>query len=479
MNIPLSGKQPTFRRQNSGTNSIRVLVLLILVVLSFFVLRGLETKQIVSPLAATPYPTRVASSFSLEGETRFIAGDLNGAIKAYQEATRLDPTNAQLYSELARIQTYSSALMTTDDERRARLQEALASINAAAKLAPEDSTVAAIRAFVLDWNANPSIAGEKAGATLTSAEQEAVRALQLDNQNTLALAYYSEILIDQQKIGQANQYIKQAIQSDPSLMDVHRINAVVQETLGNYGEAIREYQEAAKVTPNLTFLYLAIGINYRQLKQYDRALEYFDKAARINEQIQVKDPLPYLAIGKTYTQMGEFFVAANNVRKALRFNPYSADVYGQLGVVYFKSRNYEGAIESLACAVEGCDAATTCSVRRCDDTVDTAIVIDGLPLSQNTVVYYYTYASALAGMARPYNDYCTRAGKVLGQIRAEFSGDINVMSIVRANEDICASIGSSSKPMVSPTAGTPGVSVTRTPTALPTATPTPKPTVGY
>ena len=59
----------------------------------------------------------------------------------------------------------------------------------------------------------------------------------------------------------------------------------MQESLGNYSQAINEYKEAMHINPNLTFIYLRIGANYRKLQQYDAALEYFAKAAKINEQL--------------------------------------------------------------------------------------------------------------------------------------------------------------------------------------------------
>ncbi len=217
MEKDLTGKKPTFRSNGSGANTYRLLVLLILVLGSFFVLRALGNNQIRSPFDPTPVPTRTASSFVTEAEARFNAGDLNGAIAAYQQATQLEPQNVQLWSKMAQIQVYSSNLLTTDEERRTRLQEALSSINQAVKVAPDDSTAHAIRAFVLDWNSNSALAGDQSDALLSQAEQEAVQALQLDNQNTLALAYYAEILLDQQKWMQANQYIQQAIERDPFL----------------------------------------------------------------------------------------------------------------------------------------------------------------------------------------------------------------------------------------------------------------------
>jgi tetratricopeptide (TPR) repeat protein len=449
MNVNLTGKEHDFRQKKSRTNPYRTLVLLILVVISVFVLRAVETGAVKSPFEATPTATRISNSFALEGETHFIAGDLNKAIASYRSATILDPKNARLWADLARIQAYSSSLLTTDDERRVRLKEALESINKAVKIAPEDSTVHAIRVLVLDWNANTVLAGDQSQSLLTEAEQEAGRALQLDNQNTLALAYYAEVLVDQQKWVQAEEYINQAMQRDKSLMDVHRVMAYVQESLGNYNTAIEEYKAAAEITPNLTFLYLSIGYTYRVLalkaqdnKQlFETALEYFQKAVRINAQLQIKDPIPYLALGRTYMQMGEFFSAALNVRKALEFEPENPDVYGTLGLVFFRSRNYESAIPALNCAVYGCPPAESCDVRQCNSKTDPALEIKGLPLSPNTVVYYYTYVSVLAGMHRPGTDLCQQALKVMAEVRAGFSGDSDIMTIIKGSENLCASFG--------------------------------------
>lgn len=438
--IQLTGKQLSLRRERK-TTSLFLLSLILLTAASLFMLRAVTQGQIASPFKETPVPTRASSSFALEGETQFNAGNLPAAIEAYRKATQLDPSNALLWSELARIQSYSSATLATDAERRDRMADALASINTAVKLAPEDGSVHAFRAFVLDWSANPVLAGNQSQALLTEAEQEAVRGLQLDNQNPLGLAYYAEILVDQQKWVQAEQIITQAKERGSNLMDVHRVAAVVQESLANYAEAIRSYKRAAELAPNMTFLYISIGANYRQLRQYEVALEWFAKAATINKQLGISDPIPYLAIGKTYSQIGEFFAAARNVRTALDLTPRNPEVYGSLGVVYFKSRNYEGAIPALKCAVRGCDAQTSCEVRQCKDAQNPAIVITNVELNANTAVYYYTYGSVLAGMHRPYNNYCEEGVKVLREVRQAFSGDKDIIAIITPSEQICASFG--------------------------------------
>jgi tetratricopeptide (TPR) repeat protein len=221
-------------------------------------------------------------------------------------------------------------------------------------------------------------------------------------------------------------------------MDVRRINAYVLESLGDYNAAITEYQAAVAINPNLTFLYISIGRIYRHLELYDNALEYFDKAANINEQIGVKDPIPYLAISNTYVQQGQFLIASRNVLKALQINPNSPDTYAQLGLVYYKGRNYEGSIPAFECGILGCDSEKSCEVRNCDSTVDPAVTVQGMPLSDNTVVYYFTYGSVLAGLHKEGDDYCMRAMDILGQVKAGFSGDATIMGIVTAGEEICS-----------------------------------------
>jgi len=435
-----------------ATNPYRIFILLILIMGGIWLIRQVEQGNITRPFTPTPTPTRIAQSYALEGDAQFEAGKLDAAITAYQEATRVDPTNADIWSKLARIQTYSSSLLTTDDQQRDRLQEGLASIDKAVELAPDDSAVHAIRAFVLDWNANVILFGEDQAADyLLEAEQEAVRALQLDNQNTLALAFYAEILVDEQKWGQAEQYITQALEKDDSIMDIHRVYAYVLESLGQYNQAIQEYDKALAISPNLTFLHLRAGANYRRLafgsnndetrtQLYEKSLEYFAKAARINKQLGIEDPIPYLSIAKTYSQEGEYFIAARNVQKALEIDPSNPDIYGQLGIVYFKSRNYEGSIPAFKCAIRGCTETESCDGRGGCGPNDTPAEVAGLDLSGSTVVYYYTYGSVLAALSRPQENFCEEAMVIMAEVKAEYNGDRDIMGIVQAGEAICQSL---------------------------------------
>ena len=457
----LEGKEPLFRKNRHKPNIYHILILVVLIVFFATLLTGLVNGNVEPLFMPTPTPTRSTHSFVVEGQTHFAAGDLDSAIEALKKATALDPEDSEIFTELARIQTYSSNLLTTDAERQARLDEALENIDRAKELAPDSSEVLAVRAFVLDWRSNPLLVdAETSEDTLNEAEAEALMALQLDSTNALALAYYAEILVDQMNWDQAQQYIQQAVARDPDLMDVHRIQAYTYETLGEYNLAIQEYKKAIELMPNYTYLYIAVGRIYRFLQLYEQALENFAKAANLNAQLGIIDPIPYLAIANTYAQDGEFFAAALNVKQALDFDPSNPDVYGQLGVVYHKSRNYEGAIPAFECAIEGCDAEQSCEVRGCNPDVDPMVSVEGLPLSGSTVVTYFTYGSVLSGLHREGDDKCEKAMWVFEQLRSQYADEPTVMSIVRSGEEICLY---AEKPSV------------EEPTIEPLETPTPSP----
>lgn len=443
-----------------------------------WVIYGLKAGDIKTIGVPSPTPTRGASSYESEADAYFRAGKLAAAIAAYQRAIDVDPNDANAWAKLARIQTYASALTTTDEEKRTMLLAALESANRAKELAPDSSEVAAIRSFVLDWNANPVIFPDTASDSLLDAEREATRARQLDPQNVLAVVYNAEILIDQQKLAQAEQLIFQVLDRGDDQIDVHRIYALLLESQSAYNDAIKEYDKAILLMPNLTFLYLSAGANYRRLafgsllreqqnELYIKSLEYFDRAAKINAQLNVKDPIPYLSIAKTYSQMGEFFIAGRNVQKALDFRPFDADVYGQLGIVFFKSRNYEGSIFAFKCAVRGCTPPESCTGRYgrdCDaDFGEAGVEVKGLPLSDSTLVYYYTYGSVLAALSRPKSNHCPDAIKVFQELRTAYGTDATVMAIVADGENICRGIGQPTR--------TPMPEGTLAPTMTPTSVP--------
>ena len=154
--------------------------------------------------------------------------------------------------------------------------------------------------------------------------------------------------------------------------------------------------------------------------------------------------------------MGQFYFAGRNLQKALELDPSNPDTFGQLGIVFTRSRNFEGAIPALKCAIKGCTAQESCDARAVDNC--TGAEVKPLVLSQSSVVYYYSYVSNLAALSRPKFDQCPEARQVIAQIRAGgFDSDPIVSQILSENENICALVG---RGLTIPTSTTPPENLT-------------------
>jgi tetratricopeptide (TPR) repeat protein len=391
-----------------------------------------------SPFAPPPTPTRMAMSYAEEGKAFFDAGILDKAIAAYEKAVKVDPKNPELFTELARIRTYSSELMLSNEQKKLRLEEALNSVNAALEINPDFATGWAVKTLVLDWYANSEWMDEETrGKTLVEASQAASQALLLDPSSALALAFRAEVLVDQANWSAALDVGAQAAQLGPEIMDVHRAYAYVLESNGYYEHAVEEYLEAIRLNTNLPFLYIRLGANYRKLGETatdtatrDRmitlALEAFARAAELNP----KDPIPFLSMAQTYANQGDFFAAERNARKALSLDNTNPFLYGRLGVIYYMAKNYETAIKVLRCAVRGCLAA--------DNEAQSVDVVKTLSLTASSVDVYYVYGSVLSFYGNEGNN-CAEAAEIFAELRASPYHNETIESIIREGEVICAS----------------------------------------
>src|SRR3990172_10257903 len=146
-------RKTLFHDSGASSNPARLLLWAGLIMAGLYLMWGIDNGTVQPLFVPTPTPTRGAISYREEGAAFFEAGNLNSAIQAYQDALAVNPEDHVGWMELARIQTYSSALLT-QDRQRARLAEALASADQAVALAPGDNTPHSVRPLLLAFNPN-------------------------------------------------------------------------------------------------------------------------------------------------------------------------------------------------------------------------------------------------------------------------------------------------------------------------------------
>ncbi len=455
MDLKLQGKSPDFSNPDPKYNFYRVGLVVLLIIGAILIIRefGVDFSERILPLIyVTPTPTRSAASYLSEAQELFATGELENAIKTYETSLKMEPGNQQAWAELARLLTYSSIMVSTPEARLERLAEAREAIHTAESIASDDSTVQAIKALVHDWSAMATNDPDQRDEQLLLAEQIAHNALLLDTENPLALAFYAEVLVDQEKPDRAFDYSMRAIELRPDSLDTHRVHASVLENQGQYQAAIEEYEKAINLNPNLTFLLNRVGEIYQELGDYDRSLEYFGEAISTNTTNQVEDPRPYIGIAETYSQMKDYVSAAVNTEQALAIDPTNPQFYGQLGIFYTRARDYESALPVLSCPVKGCsvdDVNQLLAELFPGTVVEAEEPVDQISLTNVEAANYYVhYGSVLAALSAQGNDTCPQALAVLEQVRKTYPDEPGLMNIVEENEEICRLIAETPVPTI-------------------------------
>ncbi len=148
----------------------------------------------------------------------------------------------------------------------------------------------------------------------------------------------------------------------------------------NNEEAAREFEAAIEINPNIADLHLNLGVSYRALQQYAKAIDEFNRANALNP----GDPLANTYIARTYLTVGDFPKAIQYASAAIKINPKDPYMYGNLGTMYYRNRQYKESLKPFQLAVRG-------------GTTEEGVSVPGLPLDYGRVVeYYYFYGLAAA-----------------------------------------------------------------------------------
>ncbi|BAS68351.1 tetratricopeptide repeat protein [Bathymodiolus septemdierum thioautotrophic gill symbiont] len=106
--------------------------------------------------------------------------------------------------------------------------------------------------------------------------------------------------------------------------------------------------QIVKLDPNDAYAFNNRGIVYASLKQFDKAIEDYDKAIDLNP----KYAKAFYNRGNAYTHLKQFEKAIEDYDKAIDLNPKYANAFYNRGVAYRKMGDEEKAIESLKAAAD-------------------------------------------------------------------------------------------------------------------------------
>lgn len=177
----------------------------------------------------------------------------------------------------------------------------------------------------------------------------------------------------------AYELVNYALKLDPEMSDGQGALASIYQDKGNYDKALALYEKmvAGKKYTYHKAPFLSLGIIYKIKKQYNKAIENFNKVLELNPlssvtyahlaeiyeaegdidkatdyfeksaDINPDDHIPFNALGVIYSQKGMQDKALSYLKKALKLKPDSIEVNFNIGYVYFLTYRYGEALRFL------------------------------------------------------------------------------------------------------------------------------------
>ena len=418
----LRGSKFNLNRRRRTSNPLVILLLIGLIGAVTYV--NLVVVPATPPLfIPTRTPTRAPETYIKDAEELVAQGKFTQAISAYKQAIQSDAKNPVNFINIARLQVFTGSY-----------QDAIDNTQNALLLSSNNSMAYAIRGWAQSFKGD-----------YLEAEGSLKKAMELDPKNGIAYAYYAESLALQYQAGKdvlglvqkASDASRTAQQLAPNTLETHRARGIVLSITQNNEEAAREFEAAIVLNPNIADLHLNLGVCYRALQQYSKAIEEFNRANALNP----SDPLANTYISRTYLTVGDFAKAIQYAQAAIKINPKDPFLYGNLGTMYYRNKQYTESIAPFRLAVRG--GATSDGVE-----------VKGLPLDYGRIAeYYYFYGLAAARL-----NQCSEAVSLSQLIQQGVPNDETAVYNAKEMINICQqNINGTSTPTrgVTPAAGTP------------------------
>ena len=151
------------------------------------------------------------------------------------------------------------------------------------------------------------------------------------------------ILHKKGKLKEAENLYKSILESSSNNFEVIHYIGIVKIQLKQFEEAIVWFNRAISINPNNHSVFNNLGVCYRELKKYNEALNNFKIALNIKP--DYAEAYNNLAI--IYRSLENYNEAIENYHKAIKLKPDYAEAYNNLGIVYLKIKEFEKSKHNL------------------------------------------------------------------------------------------------------------------------------------
>ena len=139
------------------------------------------------------------------------------------------------------------------------------------------------------------------------------------------------------------------VPADPKKAAIESVNrGAALSSKNEFDKAIKEYDEAIRLDPDLGAAYVNRGAAWSGKKEYDKAIKDFGEAIRLNP----KDAVAFSNRGDAWNNKKEYEKAIKDFGEAIRLNPKFTSAYYNITCTLALQGKTDAAIDMLAKTLE-------------------------------------------------------------------------------------------------------------------------------
>ena len=298
----------------------KVVLCLILLFNSCVFIRSLKEKE--TPRPAEP---RNRYYYYLAGRWALMEGDVDSAIKFFEDFLGFEPFNTRVILELAGIYF----------ERKKDIEKTYSLIKRALSIEPDNPELLLSAAEIAS-------ASGKNKEALTYLE----KVLSIDEKNERALLYTGTIYLFSGELSKAKHYLNQLIMVNPSSYLGYYYLAKIAVREGKIEEAKRYYEKASEINPDFKTALFELAQLY-SMTDIDKAIELYS---------ELLETIPFLGkrdiseiknrLADLYISKGKYEEAVKQLQDVEKLFP-GLDVKWKLGLLYFEMGEWEQALKEF------------------------------------------------------------------------------------------------------------------------------------
>ena len=292
-------------------------------------------------LAQAGLPAAASAEDLAAARSYLVAGDVWAAKRVAQELLRTNPGNV----EALRLDADCSVQL-------GRHRQAITMYRRAVDLAPADVRLRSALSASLRQRSQYHEAEQQARKAISldppfaggyyelgrlrisqkrrpEAIRELLQASKLDPQNVDILEDLGNLYQEEKQLYKAAKAYSFALQIEKRV-SLYNSLGVVYRTLGDVGQATRQFEQAVKLDESDATALNNLGFAEMQKGELDAAVSYFSRAVKA----QPRDATSYFNLADAYEARGDSARAIENYRQALAMNPKFAIAHNNMGFVF-------------------------------------------------------------------------------------------------------------------------------------------------